>query len=736
MKSLGLGCVLWFLMGTFAFGSVPARLEYQGYLTDAVGTAIDCQGCTTPYTFKFSIFDEQADGTLLWSEVHELTHLVQGVFHVELGLQEVLDAELLDGSRWLEIQINDHMPLAPRQPIISVPYALRANVAEHAVESENAVSLGGQPVESFVQVADTDVFVTESELGDQLTNLGYIPGDNDSLSDLNACAVNEILKWDGGVWTCSIDLNSDPLSTLLCAGGEIGQWDGSTWVCSSALDVLVADTAQVQANVDQVQINMDTLDASLDPIAKTGLPADLDDGDDNSQLSEAEVLAMVTGAGYITGDHFSGAWGDLSGVPADINDGDADTQLSEAQVDAFADNNGYALDADLVALAKSGAWADISGIPADIADGDADTDTVGALDCSDGQVPEWDGSSWTCGAGSLWTDGGTYLAASNAPQVVVANNGRVGIGTSVPEADLHIESAADPYIKLKRTDTPTNWNIIAHSTPSYLAFNEDSAGSHLVVSSGGNVGIGTTSPQASLELETGNIRFRGGDQKIEWGTSYWIQRVGSSYIEIGTENGTRVVIDSNGRVGIGTIEPSETLTVGGVIETTTGGVRFPDGTLQTSAAGGGAPVGSVVAWMTSTIPSGYIECDGRTLSRTAYADLFDIIGIRYGTTDGSNFKIPDFRGQFLRGWSNGSGQDPDASSRTSRGDGVGGDNVGTRQTQQVQSHRHNITARDIVGSYGGDQNFWEIGGGGKRTEYTGGNETRPRNVYVVWIIKY
>ena len=162
MKSLGLGCVLWFLMGTFAFGSVPARLEYQGYLTDAVGTAINCQGCTTPYTFKFSIFDEQADGTLLWSEVHELTHVVQGVFHVELGLQEVLDAELLDGSRWLEIQINDHIPLAPRQPIISVPYALRANVAEHAVESENAVSLGGQPVESFVQVADTDVFVTES----------------------------------------------------------------------------------------------------------------------------------------------------------------------------------------------------------------------------------------------------------------------------------------------------------------------------------------------------------------------------------------------------------------------------------------------------------------------------------------------------------------------------------------------------------------------------------------------
>lgn len=47
----------------------------------------------------------------------------------------------------------------------------------------------------------------------------------------------------------------------------------------------------------------------------------------------------------------------------------------------------------------------------------------------------------------------------------------------------------------------------------------------------------------------------------------------------------KVVIQSeNGNVGIGTSSPGQPLTVAGVIETTSGGVKFPDGTTQTTAA--------------------------------------------------------------------------------------------------------------------------------------------------------
>ncbi len=349
---------LWLFAGTIAFANVPERLEYQGYLTDAVGTPINCDSCATPYTFLFSIYDQQVGGALLWSEVHVDTDVIGGVFRVELGAQETIDAALLEGNSWLEIQINTQDPLMPRQRIVSVPYALRANVAEHAIESENAVTLGGQGVENFVTVTDTDVFITETELGDILQTLGFVPGDNDSLGDLSSCAVDEILKWDGGAWVCAVNADTDLLSTLLCAAGEIVQWDGTAWLCSGALDSL-------QASVDQVQANVDALDASLDPIAKDGLPADLLDGDDDTLLTEAEVLAMVAGAGYVMGDHFSGSWDDLGNIPADLLDGDTDTILTVAEVLAMVAGAGY-----ITGDHFSGSWDDLSNIPADLADGD------------------------------------------------------------------------------------------------------------------------------------------------------------------------------------------------------------------------------------------------------------------------------------------------------------------------------------------------------------------------------
>jgi Chaperone of endosialidase len=55
-----------------------------------------------------------------------------------------------------------------------------------------------------------------------------------------------------------------------------------------------------------------------------------------------------------------------------------------------------------------------------------------------------------------------------------------------------------------------------------------------------------------------------------------------------------VVLGNNANVGIGTSTPGSKLTVAGLIETTTGGVKFPDGSIQFSAAagGGGLPPGS------------------------------------------------------------------------------------------------------------------------------------------------
>ena len=48
------------------------------------------------------------------------------------------------------------------------------------------------------------------------------------------------------------------------------------------------------------------------------------------------------------------------------------------------------------------------------------------------------------------------------------------------------------------------------------------------------------------------------------------------------------LVDATGNVGIGTTTPAQKLSVAGVIESTTGGIKFPDGTTQTTAGGGGS----------------------------------------------------------------------------------------------------------------------------------------------------
>ncbi len=55
------------------------------------------------------------------------------------------------------------------------------------------------------------------------------------------------------------------------------------------------------------------------------------------------------------------------------------------------------------------------------------------------------------------------------------------------------------------------------------------------------------------------------------------------------------------------------------------------------------------AAMGGSIPSGWLPCDGRTVSRTEYNALWLAIGATYGAPDGSTFSIPDYRGKFLRG---------------------------------------------------------------------------------------
>ena len=55
-------------------------------------------------------------------------------------------------------------------------------------------------------------------------------------------------------------------------------------------------------------------------------------------------------------------------------------------------------------------------------------------------------------------------------------------------------------------------------------------------------------------------------------------------------------------------------------------------------------VGTILPWSNSTLPSGYLNCDGSAVSRSTYAALFAIIASDYGNGDGSStFNLPDLQ---------------------------------------------------------------------------------------------
>ena len=174
--------------------------------------------------------------------------------------------------------------------------------------------------------------------------------------------------------------------------------------------------------------------------------------------------------------------------------------------------------------------------------------------------------------------------------------------------------------------------------------------------------------------------------------------------------------------------------------------------LTSSCMKQGVPPGAIVAFGgdTANVPEGWLLCNGDTLSRIGkYENLFNSIGTHWGGKATTDFVLPDLRGQFLRGVDDGAGNDPDSKNRTEliSGDSIG-DKVGSYQEDAFQVHQHNFWPFSHTGEgpiKNGAHTPWEtaaclqptigiIGEGDDqpRTAY----ETRPKNAYVNFIIKY
>jgi microcystin-dependent protein len=98
------------------------------------------------------------------------------------------------------------------------------------------------------------------------------------------------------------------------------------------------------------------------------------------------------------------------------------------------------------------------------------------------------------------------------------------------------------------------------------------------------------------------------------------------------------------------------------------------------------------------LPANSLLCDGTSYLRVDYPELFAIIGTMYGAVDSTHFNVPKDNGYVIRAVDDGEGVDPDAASRTDRGDGTTGDTVGTKQPDAFKSHRHDLRVSNATGT--------------------------------------
>ena len=93
-------------------------------------------------------------------------------------------------------------------------------------------------------------------------------------------------------------------------------------------------------------------------------------------------------------------------------------------------------------------------------------------------------------------------------------------------------------------------------------------------------------------------------------------------------------------------------------------------------------VGTINLWASSTVPDGWILCDGSSLLRTGtYAGLFAVIGTTYGTADGTHFNVPNFKGKVPVGY-NSAETEFNAMGKT------GGEKTHTLTIAEMPAHTH------------------------------------------------
>lgn len=195
-----------------------------------------------------------------------------------------------------------------------------------------------------------------------------------------------------------------------------------------------------------------------------------------------------------------------------------------------------------------------------------------------------DGATAYFGGSNLYANVGTLsnhslrLVTNSTGKMIVDTDGHVGIGTETPTSSLEIQTTGEPpLIILDRTDGATaqissgiDRTFVGSRSnhPVHLLVNQLEK---VTVDTNGNLGVGTKTPDYSLEVERSGENAQVVTNRTDGATTIlsgtdvagFVGTMSNHDLRITVNDTTRVIVDTNGNLGINTTSPTEKLDVVG-----------------------------------------------------------------------------------------------------------------------------------------------------------------------------
>jgi len=471
------------------FLSLLILVLLTGTSSAAIPNLINYQGMLTNdagdplngnYDLSFSIYSQSSGGSALWSETHTAVSVDKGLFNVILGSTTPVSSSLFDDTtRYLGIAIGADPELSPRARLTSVGYAYRALVADSAVKATSVPTGGGWTDEGTEVRLETSTDKVGIGTADPAVKLHI-----GNVSDQDALRIGS--RGDVFDWTFYQDVAGLGSLRLKDGGGNVRM----TWQAGGNGNVGIGTTNP------ESRLTIETADLFGDEARRM---IKIIPGNSQGRVyieSSVDYLDFLkTDASGAIQDYLTLVAGKL-GIGADPS---YPFHVSKSW------NNTYVT--CLENLSATGQGLQI--LTSDTSSGrDALTIFTGGL-------------------------GGTY-------KLVVKNNGRVGIGTTSPEAPLHVfgvnsgklahfAANSGTYQGYLYIGSPsgTDWRIGKDPTGAASGYfgiaNGAGTTQYVTVNTSGDVGIGTTTPSYKLDVEgyvqaqgyyTGDIVFQKEQEKL------------------------------------------------------------------------------------------------------------------------------------------------------------------------------------------------------------------------------